>query len=319
MNYASIYSDFIDDRRTKEGALKQSGEYHESHHITPRSFGGDDRPDNLISLTPEDHYFAHLLLAHIHGGKAWITVKAMCAGWSRKKTAWRNNRPMYGIARRKAAEQGRIAMKKVFEAGGLDHFVKPGAQNNKFNHSLFEWVNLDTGALETKTMHAMHQQYGGSRPAWTGVVTGGKKSILGWSLKGASIRIRGLKGKSFNFVNRDGSVFTGTQGEFAAHTGVSVASCTRICKYQSVTKCGWRLQGVEDRNYFLQKQDGKSPRLNSGGEYCFVRGTEERTGKVTELASAFDSTKQQLHAAIYMIRKGKVGSYKGWRLKVKAD
>lgn len=39
--------------------------------------GADDR-SNLIRLTPEDHYFAHLLLAKSYGGANWAAVYAMC-------------------------------------------------------------------------------------------------------------------------------------------------------------------------------------------------------------------------------------------------
>lgn len=35
--------------------------YTELHHITPRSLGGDDSPDNLVSLLPEEHIFIHFL------------------------------------------------------------------------------------------------------------------------------------------------------------------------------------------------------------------------------------------------------------------
>lgn len=35
--------------------------YTELHHITPRSLGGDDSPDNLVCLLPEEHIFIHFL------------------------------------------------------------------------------------------------------------------------------------------------------------------------------------------------------------------------------------------------------------------
>lgn len=35
--------------------------YTELHHITPRSLGGDDSPDNLVRLLPEEHIFIHFL------------------------------------------------------------------------------------------------------------------------------------------------------------------------------------------------------------------------------------------------------------------
>jgi ssDNA-binding Zn-finger/Zn-ribbon topoisomerase 1 len=37
-------------------------EYSENHHIIPRSLGGKDTPDNLVSLTPREHFIAHFLL-----------------------------------------------------------------------------------------------------------------------------------------------------------------------------------------------------------------------------------------------------------------
>ena len=35
----------------------------ESHHIIPRCIGGNDHEDNLIDLTPREHFIAHMLLA----------------------------------------------------------------------------------------------------------------------------------------------------------------------------------------------------------------------------------------------------------------
>ena len=36
--------------------------YYEKHHIKPKSLGGSDEKDNLVSLTPEEHFKAHYLL-----------------------------------------------------------------------------------------------------------------------------------------------------------------------------------------------------------------------------------------------------------------
>lgn len=48
--------------------------YVESHHIIPRSFGGNDSKANLVKLTAREHYIAHALLwkmkfAGVHGSK----------------------------------------------------------------------------------------------------------------------------------------------------------------------------------------------------------------------------------------------------------
>lgn len=40
--------------------------YTESHHITPRSEGGSDAPENLVALTAREHFIAHWLLYRIY-------------------------------------------------------------------------------------------------------------------------------------------------------------------------------------------------------------------------------------------------------------
>jgi|GEM_PF-3362454 len=77
MNYARIYGEFIENRRLREPGLTG---YVEKHHILPRSIGGGNEAENLIRLTAEDHFFAHLLLAKIHGGAMWAALHAMCVG-----------------------------------------------------------------------------------------------------------------------------------------------------------------------------------------------------------------------------------------------
>ncbi|MCG7944843.1 MAG: HNH endonuclease [Candidatus Thiodiazotropha taylori] len=51
--------------------------YTETHHIIPKSLGGSDHPNNLIKLTPKEHYIAHRLLAKIHKGKMIYAFNAM--------------------------------------------------------------------------------------------------------------------------------------------------------------------------------------------------------------------------------------------------
>lgn len=61
MNYRRIYESLIS--RGKDRNL-QSG--YETHHIIPRCMGGSDDLDNLVRLTPEEHYTAHQLLVKIY-------------------------------------------------------------------------------------------------------------------------------------------------------------------------------------------------------------------------------------------------------------
>lgn len=45
-------------------------EYTEVHHIVPRSLGGADTADNLVRLTPREHFLAHWLLFKMHRSPA---------------------------------------------------------------------------------------------------------------------------------------------------------------------------------------------------------------------------------------------------------
>jgi len=55
--------------------------YYERHHIIPRSLGGSDKNENIILLTPEEHYECHGLLPDFCEGqskhkmiKAWHLI-----------------------------------------------------------------------------------------------------------------------------------------------------------------------------------------------------------------------------------------------------
>lgn len=69
MNYKYHYTKLIETRkflnRTK---IKGDGKYHK-HHIIPKCYGGSNNSENLILLTPREHYIAHWLLWKIHGNK----------------------------------------------------------------------------------------------------------------------------------------------------------------------------------------------------------------------------------------------------------
>lgn len=61
MNYIKHYSLLIE-----KHVVNDSTQYSEIHHIIPKCMGGGDSSDNLVRLSAEAHYTAHLLLAKIH-------------------------------------------------------------------------------------------------------------------------------------------------------------------------------------------------------------------------------------------------------------
>ena len=73
MNYQNIYIRLIEHAKQR---TVQTG-YVEKHHILPRSLGGKDEIENMVSLTAREHFIAHLLLAKIYGGKMIYAVFMM--------------------------------------------------------------------------------------------------------------------------------------------------------------------------------------------------------------------------------------------------
>ena len=56
--------------------------YKETHHIIPKSLGGDNSDSNLVHLTAKEHYIVHLLLPYmvidpLHKKKMWGALRCM--------------------------------------------------------------------------------------------------------------------------------------------------------------------------------------------------------------------------------------------------
>lgn len=98
MNYLKHYDKLI--LRARNRVLTC---YTENHHVIPRCMGGTDDPDNIVALTPEEHYTAHLLLA-----KAYPDHPALlyaCMMMTASNTNVRRNNKSYGWVRRKISER----------------------------------------------------------------------------------------------------------------------------------------------------------------------------------------------------------------------
>jgi len=78
MNYNQIYTNLIDRAKNRELL-----EYSESHHIVPRCLGGTDDKDNLVRLTPEEHYLAHQLLVKINPNEYSLIYAANMMSYTR--------------------------------------------------------------------------------------------------------------------------------------------------------------------------------------------------------------------------------------------
>ena len=55
--YTTCYFNIIN-----QAQHRQLDSYSESHHIIPKSLGGNNTSENLVRLTPREHFICHLLL-----------------------------------------------------------------------------------------------------------------------------------------------------------------------------------------------------------------------------------------------------------------
>lgn len=98
MNYAAHYSRLVERAR-----IRALSGYSERHHIVPRCIGGTNDKDNVIRLTPEEHYVAHQLLVKMYPGNhrlLWAAVSMT----NQTKRQQRNNK-LYGWLRRLLADK----------------------------------------------------------------------------------------------------------------------------------------------------------------------------------------------------------------------
>lgn len=93
MNYKKIYENLIKKAKTR----KKENNIYERHHIIPKCLGGKNNKENLVYLTPKEHYLAHLLLYKIHKNDKLLKAVLMM-------TVGRNKSKKYSFLREKYIE-----------------------------------------------------------------------------------------------------------------------------------------------------------------------------------------------------------------------
>lgn len=120
MNYKKIYDNLI-----SKGRNRVLNCHVERHHIIPKCMGGTDDKENLVELTPEEHYVAHQLLVKIYPeNKTLIHAAVMMIP----------NRPsnkLYGWLRRKQSER----MKESQAGSGNSQYGKRWIHNKELKES----------------------------------------------------------------------------------------------------------------------------------------------------------------------------------------
>lgn len=114
MNYKKIYEDIVTKAKNEQRAKNGSNVY-ELHHILPKSLGGSNETDNLVLLTPREHYICHMLLVDIYPESKqmkyafWImSHPSFCNKYIKERT-YKVSARAYERARRIFSEVMRVA------------------------------------------------------------------------------------------------------------------------------------------------------------------------------------------------------------------
>lgn len=95
MNYQKVYDNLIN-----RAINRHIDGYVELHHVVPRCMGGVDLQSNIVALTPEEHFLAHVLLVKMHPEHHGLilAVQYMMQGSVKNQ---RNTRKLYGWLKRR--------------------------------------------------------------------------------------------------------------------------------------------------------------------------------------------------------------------------
>jgi hypothetical protein len=151
MNYHRIYHKLIEFRKHNIPGV------YEVHHIVPRCLSGGDDPENLVKLSPREHYLAHLLLVKMYPfeKKLLYALNMMSVGNVYQKRKMGNG-SMYGRAKRKIYDEFRNRMKQTMIIRNIEtmetrHLPKGNVipegwvrGNNLPTKSTFRYYNAET-------------------------------------------------------------------------------------------------------------------------------------------------------------------------------
>lgn len=109
----------------------QPRELFERHHILPKSFGGTDDSNNIIALTPREHFVCHKLLVKMTSGR--FRSKMVFA---LHKMAYGNNSAKYCVSSRD------YEMIRKLNVAAMSQLQKKRFSNSKTRKKQAEYANI---------------------------------------------------------------------------------------------------------------------------------------------------------------------------------
>ncbi|RVL37999.1 HNH endonuclease signature motif containing protein [Sinorhizobium meliloti] len=303
MNYQRIYNELIADRRVNPPS---NDEYAEVHHILPRCLGGGDDAGNLIRLRPEDHFFAHLLLAKIYDTPAmWGAVMIMHTRKSKSEILHRKTRVAYGFSRRRY--------------GQLCSEFRVGVDNPNYNPELVTLKHRD-GTIASRTRMDWVVEYGMKHEWLWSLMRGRVKSSNGWMLPETDPKKTGVRSGRDNvqtdvkiryWRHIDGRVAVSDNRSLATRHGLRINDLSGVIRGAHGHHRGWYLDGAKIG--WSNKPNRKLGRDDGIYELVHVDG-RKAAGNRRQISSICGIDSRQISAILL----GSIRSSNGWMTPVTA-
>jgi hypothetical protein len=116
--------------------------YREQHHIVPKSLGGSNKSDNLVSLTAKEHFICHLLLTRMVEGVA--KKKMTYALWL-----------MCNV--KNPVQQRHVPTGSTYEKVRIQHSINISQKFKGVKKTYYHWLNK-THSQETKQKQSLLKQ-----------------------------------------------------------------------------------------------------------------------------------------------------------------
>lgn len=152
--YSNTYFAIVN-RSFSENRSRKDSRIYEHHHIIPKSCGGSDEPNNLVLLTPKEHYICHRLLpkmvkSKLHYEKMIYALWCMINGSKGYRIS-----PNGKIYQQVREEQSKIRSKRMKGKG--NHFYGK-THSDEFK----KWISENNPAKREETKEKMR----GPRPGY---------------------------------------------------------------------------------------------------------------------------------------------------------
>jgi hypothetical protein len=125
LKYEKIYNNIIQNRLQNPPLIG----YTENHHIIPRSLGGNDSKENIVTLTAREHFLCHYLLAKMY---------------PKDTIEWYKMNHAFLMMKYTSRNQTRYFNSKLYEAlrnnfSGVMSFIQKGMKNSQYGTC---WVSF---------------------------------------------------------------------------------------------------------------------------------------------------------------------------------